>query len=66
MAGIMFAAHELFLRGDAALARKAGARSPLRGPRTGRASQVIRESEADFSVAVATGAVSLCGGCCWR
>lgn len=62
VAGIMFAAHELFLRGDAALARKAGARSPLRGPRTGRASQVIRESEADFSVAVATGAVSLCGG----
>lgn len=62
VAGIMFASHELFLRGDAALARKADARSPLRGPRTGRASQVIRESEADFSVAVATGAVSLCGG----
>ncbi|AQU88291.1 transporter [Komagataeibacter nataicola] len=62
VAGIMFAAHELFLRGDAALARKASTGSPLRGPRPGRPSQVIRESEADFSVAVATGAVSLCGG----
>ncbi|WP_182355299.1 lysylphosphatidylglycerol synthase domain-containing protein [Komagataeibacter europaeus] len=62
VAGIMFAAHELFLRGDAALSRKVGARSPVRGPRMGRPSQVIRESEADFSVAVATGAVSLCGG----
>ena len=61
VAGIMFASHELFLRGDAALTRKVGARRPLRGPRTGRPSQVIRESEADFSVAVATGAVSLCG-----
>lgn len=62
VAGIMFAAHEIFLRGDAALSRKVGARRPLRGPRTDRPSQVIRESEADFSVAVATGAVSLCGG----
>ncbi|GAB6968019.1 hypothetical protein JCM25156A_20560 [Komagataeibacter kakiaceti JCM 25156] len=61
VAGIMFASHELFLRGDAALSRKVGARRPLRGPRTDRPSQVIRESEADFSVAVATGAVSLCG-----
>ncbi|MCW4582143.1 lysylphosphatidylglycerol synthase domain-containing protein [Gluconacetobacter entanii] len=63
LAGVMFAGHELFLRGDAVLlSRKAGKDSPARGPRTARPSVVIRESEADFSVAVATGAVSLCGG----
>ncbi|AOX16394.1 hypothetical protein A0U89_03825 [Kozakia baliensis] len=56
LAGVMFAAHELFLRGDAALARKRGAAEPERGPR--RPSQVIRESEADFSVTVATGIVA--------
>lgn len=66
LAGLMFAGHELFLRGDAVLARKdrpgAGApREPLRGPRDARPSHVIRESEADFSVVVATGAVSICG-----
>lgn len=59
LAGLMFAGHELFLRGDAALARKRGVASPDRGPR--RPSQVIRESEADFSVAVATGVVAATG-----
>ncbi|GAA4481921.1 lysylphosphatidylglycerol synthase domain-containing protein [Gluconacetobacter asukensis] len=61
LAGLMFAGHELFLRGDAALARKAAPRAPRRGPREVRPSHVIRESEADFSVVVATGAVSICG-----
>ncbi|GBQ30793.1 transporter [Gluconacetobacter sacchari DSM 12717] len=61
MAGLMFAGHELFLRGDAALARKAAPQAPRRGPREVRPSHVIRESEADFSVVVATGAVSICG-----
>ncbi|WP_407066094.1 lysylphosphatidylglycerol synthase domain-containing protein [Acetobacter sp.] len=67
LAGGMFAAHELFLRGDAALARKKcredgdcqAKGDELMKPR--RPSQVVRESEADFSVAVATGAVALCG-----
>ncbi|MFT8680247.1 lysylphosphatidylglycerol synthase domain-containing protein [Gluconacetobacter sp.] len=61
LAGLMFAGHELFLRGDAALARKGAPRIPRRGPRDIRPSHVIRESEADFSVVVATGAVSICG-----
>ncbi|MBB2201805.1 lysylphosphatidylglycerol synthase domain-containing protein [Gluconacetobacter tumulisoli] len=61
LAGAMFAGHELFLRGDAALARKAAPQAPRRGPRETRPSHVIRESEADFSVVVATGAVSICG-----
>lgn len=61
LAGLMFAGHELFLRGDAALARKKAPEAPRRGPREVRPSHVIRESEADFSVVVATGAVSICG-----
>ncbi|MBO1323802.1 lysylphosphatidylglycerol synthase domain-containing protein [Acetobacter sp. TBRC 12305] len=62
LAGLMFAGHELFLRGDAALAKKKAA--GLSGPASTvqrRPSQVVRESEAAFSVAVATGTVSLCG-----
>ncbi|MFT8719987.1 MAG: lysylphosphatidylglycerol synthase domain-containing protein [Acetobacter sp.] len=60
LAGGMFAAHELFLRGDAALHRNDEAKGkPVRKER--RPSQVVRESEADFSVAVATGVVALCG-----
>lgn len=62
LAGMMFAGHELFLRGDAALAKK---KNRKRGKDAQvvrrRPSQVVRESEAAFSVAVATGAVSLCG-----
>ncbi|WP_035376704.1 lysylphosphatidylglycerol synthase domain-containing protein [Acetobacter nitrogenifigens] len=61
IAGGMFAGHELFLRGDAALARKAQARKAGATPRPARRSIVVRESEADFSVGVATGTVSLCG-----
>ncbi|GBQ71696.1 transporter [Ameyamaea chiangmaiensis NBRC 103196] len=62
LAGLMFAGHELFLRGDAALARRAaGEKAPERGPRKARPSQVIRESEADFSVVVATAGVSASG-----
>nr|WP_298797240.1 lysylphosphatidylglycerol synthase domain-containing protein [uncultured Acetobacter sp.] len=61
MAGIMFAGHELFLRGDDALAQKK--RRKQKNPKAvrPRPSQLVRESEADFSVAVATGTVSLCG-----
>lgn len=59
MAGVMFAGHELFLRGDAALARKRGLSAG--GPEPRRVSQAIRESEADFSVSVATG-VTACTG----
>jgi glycosyltransferase 2 family protein len=57
IAGILFAGHELLLRSEAILsARRLGgaARPP-------RPSLVIRQSEADFSVTVAVGAVSLCG-----
>ncbi|MFT9359140.1 lysylphosphatidylglycerol synthase domain-containing protein [Acetobacter okinawensis] len=62
MAGIMFAGHELFLRGDAALAKKKnpGQSTDAQLVRR-RPSQVVRESEAAFSVAVATGTVTLCG-----
>lgn len=57
LAGVMFAAHELFLRGDAALARKRGGIGEGdHGVR--RPSHVIRESEADFSVTIATGVVA--------
>ncbi|GBQ15909.1 lysylphosphatidylglycerol synthase domain-containing protein [Swaminathania salitolerans] len=56
LAGTMFAAHELFLRGDAAWARRRGAGVAGALPR--RPSQVVRESEADFSVTVATGIVA--------
>ena len=57
LAGILFAGHELLLRSDAILARLRG------GAVTGlpRPSLVVRQSEADFSVSVAVGAVSLCG-----
>lgn len=62
LAGIMFAGHELFLRGDAALAKK---KANAEGTQTvavrRRPSLVVRESEAAFSVAVATGTVALCG-----
>ncbi|KXV14277.1 transporter [Acetobacter malorum] len=61
MAGIMFAGHELFLRGDAALAEKKSRKQKTPATVRTRPSQVVRESEADFSVAVATGTVSLCG-----
>ncbi|GAN68069.1 transporter [Acetobacter orleanensis NRIC 0473] len=61
MAGIMFAGHELFLRGDDALAKKKLRKQKTPAAVRIRPSQVVRESEADFSVAVATGTVSLCG-----
>lgn len=62
LAGGMFAAHELFLRGDAALAsKKKGAAEDDAAARKRRPSLVVRESEADFSVAVATGVVAMCG-----
>lgn len=61
MAGVMFAGHELFLRGDDALARKKRRKQKNVSAVRIRPSQVVRESEADFSVAVATGTVSLCG-----
>ncbi|MFT8931145.1 MAG: lysylphosphatidylglycerol synthase domain-containing protein [Acetobacter syzygii] len=62
LAGIMFAGHELFLRGDAALAKKKNRNRSVDAQVTKRRpSQVVRESEAAFSVAVATGTVSLCG-----
>jgi len=63
LAGLMFAGHELFLRGEATLARRAGGeeRGPERGPRQTRPSLVVRESEADFSVVVATAGVSASG-----
>lgn len=55
LAGLMFAGHELFLRGEQALV-SAGQR-----PRRVRPSQVVRESEADFSVGVATGVQAVAG-----
>lgn len=55
LAGLMFAGHELFLRGEQALVT-AG-----QTPRRVRPSQVIRESEADFSVAVATSVQAVVG-----
>lgn len=68
LAGIMFAGHELFLRGDTALAEKKNRKiqnnpdaAAAPAPAQRRPSQVVRESEAAFSVAVATGTVSLCG-----
>ncbi len=56
IAGMLFAGHEVLLRSEAILSR-------LRGTANGppRPSLVIRQSEADFSVTVAVGAVSLCG-----
>ncbi|WP_419729061.1 lysylphosphatidylglycerol synthase domain-containing protein [Lichenicola sp.] len=57
IAGLLFAGHEVLLRGDMLLARRHGLSQPARV----RASTLIRESEADFAVIVAAGAVSLCG-----
>lgn len=56
LAGIMFATHELFLRSDAALFTRR--KKSLDTWRLRRPSLAIRESEADFSVAVSTGLVS--------
>jgi len=66
MAGLMFAGHEMFLRGDAALSRRRALHAAERGEvETSawpvRPSLVIRESEADFSVGVATGVVAATG-----
>ena len=65
IAGGMFVGHELFLRGDAVLAKKKNlAQTASSAPLSGvyqRPSLVIRQSEASFSVAVATAVVSLCG-----
>ncbi|GBQ26181.1 transporter [Acetobacter estunensis NRIC 0472] len=61
LAGGMFAAHELFLRGDAVLARKKGKSCESDEVRERRPSLAVRESEADFSVGVSTGTVSMCG-----
>ena len=69
IAGGMFVGHELFLRGDAVWVKKKNlaqtvSSSPLSGTLSGvyqRSSLVIRQSEASFSVAVATAVVSLCG-----
>jgi glycosyltransferase 2 family protein len=57
IAGVLFAGHELLLRSEAMLSagRAGGVARPA------RPSLVIRQSEADFSVTVAVGAVSLCG-----
>ena len=52
VAGILFSAHEVYLRGAPVLFRKRV------GP---RASTVVRASEADFSVAVSTGLVAIAG-----
>ena len=57
IAGLLFAGHELLLRSDVLLARRRGPDRPVRL----RPSVVIRESEADFAVTVAVGAVMLCG-----
>ncbi len=57
IAGLLFAGHELFLRGDSLLAAR---KSPGRAA-AARASVAVRESEADFAVTVAVGAVMLCG-----
>ena len=53
LAGVMFATHELYLRGVSVLA--------VLRPIPLRPSGVVRASEADFSVAVSTGLVVLCG-----
>ena len=57
IAGLLFAGHELLLRGDVLLAHRRGLDRPVHA----RASVVIRESEADFAATVAVGAVMLCG-----
>lgn len=59
LAGVMFAAHEIFLRGEAALVRARAVKGDDMAVR--RPSHVIRQSEADFSVAVASGIVSVTG-----
>ncbi len=58
LAGILFSGHELLLRSDVLLAPLRARAGPARVPRP---SLVVRQSEADFSVTVAVGAVSLCG-----
>lgn len=55
MAGMMFAGHEVFLRGEQALVSAGQMRKRM------RPSQVLLESEADFSVAVATGVQATIG-----
>ncbi|EHH69307.1 lysylphosphatidylglycerol synthase domain-containing protein [Gluconobacter morbifer] len=55
LAGLMFAGHEIFLRGEQVLV------SAGQAPKRMRPSQVIRESEADFSVAVATSVQAVVG-----
>jgi len=57
VAGILFAGHELLMRSDALLARLRGAGAAV----AVRPNGMLRQSEADFSVAVSVGAVSLCG-----
>lgn len=53
VAGLLFAGHELLLRGDALWSRRKDA------PARSRPSGVVRESEADFSVTVAAAIVVL-------
>ncbi|QDH17591.1 lysylphosphatidylglycerol synthase domain-containing protein [Swingsia samuiensis] len=55
LAGVMFAGHELFLRGEQALVEAGQATCRV------RPSRVIRESEADFSVIVATSVQAVVG-----
>ena len=57
VAGLLFAGHELLLRGDIAWTRRKDPVAPL----PIRSSGVIRESEADFSVTVAAAVTVLCG-----
>ncbi|MCQ8277261.1 lysylphosphatidylglycerol synthase domain-containing protein [Acetobacteraceae bacterium KSS8] len=57
LAGLLFAGHELFLRGDSLLAARTGVERAA----PPRPSLAVRETEADFSVTAATGAVILCG-----
>ncbi|WP_428375794.1 lysylphosphatidylglycerol synthase domain-containing protein [Lichenicoccus sp.] len=65
IAGILFAGHEMLLRGRAIVQarRPADARyaAAIRPSGAVRPALSLRQSEADFSVIVAVGAVSLCG-----
>lgn len=62
MAGAMFAGHELFLRGEAAIIGDfPPEKRPLKKKIFRGIGSSIRESEAEFSVAVATACSSLCG-----
>lgn len=60
-AGAMFAGHEIFLRGDKALREKDSKNPNIRRKLPSRPSALLRESDAAFSVVVATTAISLCG-----